>query len=256
MKLAVLGAGLPRTGTASLRNALEILYPEGPCYHMFVFVREGDSADADHWNKALDGKTTKEDWYKFFDKGGFRCAVDYPAAFFYKELLEAYPDAKVVLTVRDPLAWHDSCYSTIFGEHKNEAMPWIYYLTGFAKRYVVPRRLGETLVPGFKMTLKEANQSGPQASEAYFEKWLSQVKEHVPSEQLLVFDVREGWEPLCGFLGKPIPDVPFPNSNSRASLKSDISKVKYFGWSATVGAIGLLGGLAYYFLHGRSFNAM
>uniref|UniRef100_A0A0K2VCV2 Uncharacterized protein n=1 Tax=Lepeophtheirus salmonis TaxID=72036 RepID=A0A0K2VCV2_LEPSM len=246
MKLDVIGAGLPRTGTMSLKEALNILYPEGPCYHMLVFLMEGNSKDTEHWNKAISGKTTKEDWYTFFDKSGYRCAVDYPPSYFYKELFEAYPEAKVVLTVRDVQSWHDSCHSTIFNNHENHTTPWIYYLTGLAQRYHVATRIHNQIVPGFSMSLKSANKCGPEASKAYFDKWIEEVKNNIPEEQLLIFDVRQGWEPLCKFLDRPIPNVPFPRANDRASMKKRISNFRLLGWSFSFGIIGVISGLLYY----------
>ncbi|CAB4066604.1 unnamed protein product [Lepeophtheirus salmonis] len=204
-QLDVIGAGLPRTGTMSLKEALNILYPEGPCYHMLVFShgRKFQGHRALEYNKAISGKTTKEDWYTFFDK--------------------TYPEAKVVLTVRDVQSWHDSCHSTIFNNHENHTTPWIYYLTGLAQRYHVATRIHNQIVPGFSMSLKSANKCGPEASKAYFDKWIEEVKNNIPEEQLLIFDVRQGWEPLCKFLDRPIPNVPFPRANDRASMKKRIS---------------------------------
>uniref|UniRef100_A0A0K2TZF1 Sulfotransferase family protein n=1 Tax=Lepeophtheirus salmonis TaxID=72036 RepID=A0A0K2TZF1_LEPSM len=248
MKLAVIGAGLPRTGTLSMKEALEILYPEGPCYHMTVFLRDGNSKDTEHWHKAMSGKATKEDWYKFFDKGGFRTAVDYPASYFYKELFEAYPEAKVVLTVRDVQSWHESCYSTIFNNHENQKTPWIYYLTGLAQRFKVTERIGNLIVPGFSVSFKDTNKSGPEASKVYFDKWTEEVKNNIPEKQLLIFDVRQGWAPLCKFLDRPIPDVPFPKANDRKTMKKKISTVKILGWSVSFGIIGIISGLLYYIL--------
>ncbi|XP_040574263.1 uncharacterized protein [Lepeophtheirus salmonis] len=248
MKLAVIGAGLPRTGTMSLKEALDILYPEGPCYHMLVFLMNGNSKDKEHWHKAISGKTTKEDWYTFFDKGGFRCAVDLPSSYFYKELFEAYPESKVVLTVRDAQSWHDSCYSTIFNNNEDHRIPWIYYFTGLAQRYNVGQSILNQIVPGFSMSLKEANKSGPEASKAYFERWNEEVKNNVPEKQLLIFNVRQGWEPLCKFLDRPIPDVPFPKTNDRASIKKISRNFEILGWIVSFGIIGVISGLLYYSL--------
>ncbi|XP_040574328.1 uncharacterized protein [Lepeophtheirus salmonis] len=208
----------------------------------------GNSKDKEHWHKAISGKTTKEDWYTFFDKGGFRCAVDLPSSYFYKELFEAYPESKVVLTVRDAQSWHDSCYSTIFNNNEDHRIPWIYYFTGLAQRYNVGQSILNQIVPGFSMSLKEANKSGPEASKAYFERWNEEVKNNVPEKQLLIFNVRQGWEPLCKFLDRPIPDVPFPKTNDRASIKKISRNFEILGWIVSFGIIGVISGLLYYSL--------
>ncbi|MEM6578882.1 MAG: sulfotransferase family protein [Pseudomonadota bacterium] len=199
MTLRVIGAGVGRTATYSLKLALEEL-GFGPCYHMEEVAKD-IPAGVPLWNAAARGAP---DWRTIFD--GFNSAVDWPVACFYRELHAAYPDAKFVLGYRDPATWADSFSETIQslivgGQDAPEPMQdWL----AMARRIIT-----KTGIP------LEADKS---ALEAAFNAHLDAVKAAIPASQLLMFQAREGWEPLCRFLGKPVPDGPFPRSNNRTEF--------------------------------------
>ena len=212
MPLEVIGAGCGRTGTKSLKDALEIL--GFPCYHMFECGRLGHETK---WNAALTGEQC---WDAIFD--GFRATVDFPAAVAYKELMQHYPDAKVILSVRDPSKWAASVMETIWSREAKErslvAAPWFHSFqrmaTLFRKRFFRDDDGG----------LSSGAIDDPQRLAALFEQWVAEVKASVPPERLLVFQASDGWKPLCAFLGVPEPAVPFPRVNDSAVMKQRITK--------------------------------
>ncbi len=110
--MQVIGAGLPRTGTSSLQIALEKLLG-GSCYHMKELVFKGDGKHVEMFLKAKRGEASAGEWKEFFEAGGYTACVDYPTSFFYEELATAFPKAKVVLTVRDPVGWGASVRNTV-----------------------------------------------------------------------------------------------------------------------------------------------
>ena len=194
MSLSVIGAGFGRTGTASMKMALEML-ELGPCHHMKdVSTPEQNS----YWLAAAEGQ--KMNWDQVFE--GFGSCIDWPAAFFWRELSEYYPDAKILLTVRDPESWYKSMQNTIFNVLKAKPEP-------FA---VAVKLIGERLFEecfddkDFVLSLYEQNTRDVQAA--------------FSSDRLLTYELGSGWEPLCRFLGKPIPDVEFPRSNSTEEFQS------------------------------------
>eukprot|EP00854_Cymbomonas_tetramitiformis_P014694 gene14694-17361_t len=190
--LQVIGAGAGRTGTTSLKLALEILYKK-PCYHFDTITKEQNFHHAPLWTAIYKGLS--RDFHPLMD--GKACAVDWPASYFYKELMEAYPEAKVVLTTRDADAWYTSTVKTIYAFKKEVGPLWLARIPGAPLHKVVGMAttvLWEGVMEG-KMEDKEA-------AKARFLQLNERVKEHVPAEKLLVFEVKEGWEPLCKFLGK------------------------------------------------------
>jgi hypothetical protein len=204
MALAVIGAGFGRTGTASLQRALEIL-GFGPCYHMFEIRRQPRRAPA--WRHAVRDGTA--DWDAIF--AGYRSAVDWPACRFYKELAAAYPEARVILTTRDAESWHGSCMSTIYAVA--QAMPWLLKLVPVARH--VRAMLFEAIWDGtFDGRFADAAHA-----RAVFEAHNDEVRRTIPPERLLVFEVHEGWQPLCQFLGVDEPDEPFPQLNEGPELE-------------------------------------
>lgn len=200
MPLAVIGAGFGRTGTMSLKLALEQL-GLGPCYHM-VEVRKNPGAAA-LWEAAADREPV--DWELLFK--GYGSTVDWPSATFYRELAEAYPKAKVILTVRDPESWFASTQETIFGPliPKDETNP--------HSRMVM--KVVDDLF-GRDMQNKERLISVYEAHNA-------RVQEVIPPERLLVYEVAQGWGPLCAFLGLPEPAGPMPRVNSTEEFKEMIA---------------------------------
>jgi hypothetical protein len=205
--MRVIGVGFGRTGTASLKVALERL-GAGPCYHMSDVIARPERARA--WIAAATDQPPA--WEEIFD--GFASTVDWPGAAFWEELVEAYPEAKVILTVRDPQRWYDSAESTIFRAWRRARSP-------LARSLVRLSSVRNPAMPDFRaMTEAIISQrvfDGREGDRAYatgvFEQHISDVQKVVPSERLLIFEVTQGWQPLCDFLGAPVPDEPFPRIN-------------------------------------------
>lgn len=204
MALDIIGAGLGRTGTLSLKMALEQLGFD-PCYHMVELIEEPGRLPL--WLQAA--RTGNTDWDAVLR--GYRATVDYPGALFYQPLMERYPQAKVILTVRDPERWHESAMATIYPGGRSEAFK------------SLPDEWQERMA--FINELIWEGQFGGRFSDrehavAEFVRHRAEVEAAVPAERLLVFEVSQGWEPLCEFLGVPVPDEPFPRSNDRASFQA------------------------------------
>ena len=208
--LKIIGAGFGRTGTMSIKTALEEL-GFGPCYHMREVFEHPEHAS--FWGAAGRGETVN--WQELFT--GYQATVDWPSCTFYKELMEVYPDAKVLLTVRDPEKWYESAQSTIFQVVSRKASPFSRLLF----RLLFPH-MPQT-VEMMKTLIWEGTFDGKFADKDYaievFKQHIEEVKKYVPPEQLLVYNVKEGWEPLCAFLGVEVPgDKPFPHLNDRFSF--------------------------------------
>lgn len=199
MTMNVIGAGVGRTGTYSLKLALNQL-GVGPCHHMEA-VLHNMATQVPLWNATLDGNP---DWSQNYK--GFASAVDWPTAGFFRELMEVYPSAKFVLTERGPENWADSFGSTIYkllaGREQGppEMREWLEMVDGVIAKTGFPAGLDrDDLVNGFK-----AHNDA--------------VKATIPASQLLIFEVKQGWGPLCEFLDKPVPSEPFPRTNDRAEF--------------------------------------
>ena len=192
MALTIVGAGPGRTGTASIKIALEML-GFGRCYHMGEVMN--DISAADRWIAAAKGAP---DWDRIFD--GYAAAVDYPAATFWRELADYYPEAKVLLSVRDPNTWFDSVHETIFAPRFRE---WVDQAPHAEfMRLTVHGEFRDRIDDRAFMV-------------DYFERHVAAVKATIPAQRLLVYEVTQGWGPLCEFLSVPEPDVAFPRVNSR-----------------------------------------
>jgi hypothetical protein len=189
MTLRVVGAGVGRTGTLSLKLALERLLG-GPCYHMAEVFAHPEHVSA--WHEAAQGRMP--DWRRLL--ADYRAAVDWPACAFWPELMEAFPDALVVLSVRDAESWWRSASGTIFPSARKAGGPW--------------RAMVEDLFANrFTSALEERD-----ACIAAFERHNAEVRRRVPKSRLLEWRASEGWAPLCSALGLPVPDEPFPRVNT------------------------------------------
>ena len=196
MAVKIIGAGVGRTATFSLKFALEHL-GFGPCYHMSE-VFAGARRNIPLWLDVIEGRP---DWDAIFD--GYRSTTDYPACTYWRELAEYYPDAKVVLTVRDPDTWFESVTETIFSDKMQGSLagtPTEKMMQG-----VVFSAFGDRVRDRSFMT-------------GWFERRNQEVIDALPRDRLLVFAPKEGWEPLCTFLGVAVPDRRFPRVNSRDEL--------------------------------------
>jgi Sulfotransferase domain len=201
MALQVIGAGLGRNGTLTLKNALETL-GFAPCHHMVeVFAQPEQGA---FWLRAAKGE--KVDWEEVF--ANYKASVDWPSCHFYKELSERYPDAKVILSERDPKKWYASITNTILKsmtqmiEKDPERAKWFE----FARLIVIEQT--------FHNDLSEDNMI------AAYLRHNAKVKATIAPERLLVFDPAEGWGPLCRFLGVVAPATPFPHVNTTEEFQA------------------------------------
>ena len=196
MALKVIGAGLGRTATFSLKFALEHL-GLGPCHHMSEVFAAG-RRQVPLW---LDVVAGRPQWDAIYD--GFQSTTDYPGCTYWRELAAHYPDAKVVLTVRDPDSWFDSVSETIFSEG----------MQGSLEGSPVGAMMQGVIFDHFDGDIRDR---------AYMTDWFARrnqaVIDALPPERLLVFAPKQGWEPLCAFLGVPVPDGPFPRVNSRDEI--------------------------------------
>jgi hypothetical protein len=205
----VIGAGFGRTGTLSLKGALEQL-GLGRCYHMMeVFGNPGHVA---HWSAAADGE--RPDWDALFE--GYGATVDWPSTLFWKEIADHYPDAKIVLSVRDPEGWYTSVSNTIY-----QAMS--------APPESVPAPIVEQLAMARKIVL-ERTFEGRFEDRAHaigiFERHTEAVKRAISPERLLVYPLGAGWQPLCTFLDLPVPDTEYPHSNSTEEFQDRFAPVE------------------------------
>lgn len=199
MALQVIGAGVGRTGTLSLRMAIDQL-GLGPCHHMKE-VLHNRPRQVPLWQAVVDGKP---DWAEIYR--GYPSAVDWPTATYFRELRAVYPQAKFILTVRPAQVWAESFSETIYKALAGrlhapaEMQPWLTMCAGV---------IGKA---GFGDGLDMAGLV------AAFEAHVAAVRAAIPADRLLVFDVKDGWAPLCAFLGVRVPEGDFPRSNDRAEF--------------------------------------
>ena len=199
MALKVIGAGVGRTGTYSLKLAINQL-ELGPCHHMEE-VLHNMPVHVPLWSAAVAGEP---DWLQIYD--GYQSAVDWPTACFFRELVREYPSAKFILTQRDPERWADSFGATIYkllagrDQAPQEMRAWLDMAGDVIAKTGFPPNLDrDGLIKAF-IAHNDA------------------VKETIPASQLLVFEVKRGWEPPCTFLDAPIPAEEFPRTNDRGEF--------------------------------------
>lgn len=197
MSLKVIGTGYPRTGTASLKLALETL-GFGPCHHMREIMMYPESAAL--WAEAAEAPD-RADWDTVL--AGYHSTTDAPGCSFWRELIDYYPDAKVIHSRRDPEKWFESTQATVFSPQWVERTLNLPLREFFQK--AVYARFGERLHDRDAM-LKQ------------FAQHTDEVVATVPGDRLLVFEAGDGWEPLCEFLGVPVPDKPYPRVNTREEM--------------------------------------
>lgn len=228
--LKIIGSGFGRTGTLSMKMALEQL-GFAPCYHMAEIMP--DNRRAMEWYAIAHGQPA--DWQKVMD--GYQATVDFPACIFYRELMEAFPEAKVVHNLRDPERWYQSAYETIYQFHRT-APQWV-------QRVLKPlgRRMEMVDLLLWK-GLFDGRFDNRQHAIDVFNRHTEEVIRTVPPDRLLVYDVREGWEPLCAFLELPVPDTPFPHVNDSEKFQQMNRRLyRLFHWGP-VALAALLAALA------------
>ena len=231
MSLRVIGAGFGRTGTLSLKVALEKL-GFGPCHHMKEVMKNQDQTGWFH--RASKGE--KVDWHKVFEE--YQSAVDWPAVAYYQELADEFPNAKIVLGIRDTDAWYQSVKGTIYTVIPNFPQ-WI--------RLVLPR--ANKVLDMINRTIWIGEFSGRFEDKEFavdvFKKHIELVKTVFPEERLLVHSAKDGWQPLCDFLGVPVPDEPYPWLNESINFKRNLRIIKAVKWMPLVLVIILLLKLLY-----------
>ena len=191
MPLKVIGAGLGRTGTLSLKLALDAL-GLGPCYHMMEVLN--NPAAAGWWDAVADG--AGPGWETIFQ--GYASTVDWPSATFYRELARAYPDATVILTERDPEDWFRSTQATIFNRDYTAA----------------PANVFEAMIQKVIGRMFDLRMHDRDWVISVFERHNAEVRRVIAPERLLVYFAADGWAPLCDFLGVAVPDGTMPKVNS------------------------------------------
>jgi hypothetical protein len=214
----LIGAGLPRTATLTQKIALEML-GLGPCYHMVNIL--SDLSLVPPWIEAFEGG---QNWDRIF--GEHQATVDWPGAFFYQELMETYPDAKVLLSVRDGESWACSMRETIWGVLYGDTLMrdlsaarcridpgWASYIELVTAMWAKSGLIG-AIEGGFEAS----------ALARAMERYNDQVRESVPPDRLLVWSPADGWEPLCEFVGEPVPSTPIPHVNDRATFEDRLNE--------------------------------
>jgi hypothetical protein len=211
--LQVIGVGMHRTGSMSVKTALERL-GFGPCYHGLEALRR--ARDGEHWQAAYEAEG-EFDWPLIFE--GYRATMDWPTLHFWEPLAAAYPDAKILLTNRDPERWWDS-HRAMFQrtaaaarELNEEQQDWARE-PGFARMRAVLAEIVPATFDGRVLDKEHCLR--------VFHEHYERVRRIVPAERLLVYRVQEGWEPLCRFLGVDVPDEPFPRVNAGENLLDNI----------------------------------
>jgi hypothetical protein len=199
MSLKIIGAGFPRTGTTTLKQSLELLGFE-KAYHFKDLLANPDNLK--YW-QALEN-TGQTDFEKLFD--GYQASVDFPGYPYYKLLMKQYPEAKVILTLRDFESWYVSNYTTIWQvEPANDCLEFMrntYLIKQFNNNF-----------------------ASKEFAEKVFHAHNNEVIEFIPKEQLLVYEVKDGWEPLCNFLNRPIPKETFPHLNKKEDFSAMVRKM-------------------------------
>jgi hypothetical protein len=207
--MEVIGVGVGRTGTLSLKAALEAL-GFGPCFHGRHVLDHKDRLAL--WTAGAEGEPV--DWDVVFE--GYASSVDWPGAAFWRELAAYYPDAKLILTTRDPSRWYESVRGTIYqlfgggteselAEVARQNIPGIMTMHGFHRKLIWDGFFGGRF------------EDREQAIRA-FEEHNAAVRAEIPAERLLVFEPGDGWEPLCDFLGVDVPDEDFPHLNDPSAF--------------------------------------
>ncbi len=233
--MEVIGAGNGRTGTKTLKTALEILGYD-PCYHMVEVMQNNH---AKFWIKVADGE--EYSFEEVFGPKKYKASCDFPSAIYWREQLERYPNAKVILTARDPESWYKSCSDTIFrvmpnGPHSSFGVRMAMWVMGAHHEM-----LSKVIVRDYFHN----DMSKENVLKCYNDHNAKVIAE-CPKDKLLVFEVAQGWEPLCKFLDKPIPSVPFPRVNDTAEFQRIVFMLEAVGYAITVALFLPLVGLVWF----------
>jgi hypothetical protein len=253
----VIGACWGRTGTHSLKNALEILGYK--CYHMKEVISHGENHTRFWQRAAQKSQAIKADEIDFNEvfmhdhsnkvkncasgdsnnssKKNFTASCDFPSAAFWKEQVKQYPKAKVILGLRDPEKWYQSCMDTIFRvipDHPNCSLG-----TKISHWLGLPAKgMGDMVVEVISKRCFGQDFSRKIVINSYVQ-YCEQVKRDCPAHQLLVHEPKDGWEPLCKFLGKPVPNVPYPHVNDTKEFQRIVRLTQVIGYFTLVFTLGL-----------------
>ena len=220
--IKVVGAGFGRTGTCSFKEAMKILGMN--CYHMLDNMKHKDSL---FWLRAAEGEEVNFDDVFGRDVEQYQASVDNPSSMCWQEQLKQYPNAKVILTYRDFEGWYRSCKDTIFKMMPNS--PYCPAGVKAAQALGLPHagfsRMGKKLIfPSWGATWKKDE------IRIAFDKYNENVRKSVPAGQLLVFEAKDGWGPLCAFLGLPVPEVPYPRVNDTEEFQQHVGGINTAGY--------------------------
>lgn len=226
MALQVIGAGFGRTGTLSLKAALEQL-GFSKCHHMQEVAMS--AAQVGFWQTLADGGEV--DWDEVF--AGYQSSCDWPSCSYWESLHRHYPDAKIVLSVRDEDRWYQSASETIYAV--------TFLLPGWL-RTVIPRvgRFNKLVISSVWDGVFQGRFEDREHALQIYRDHIAYVKATAPGDRLLVFEAKDGWEPLCRFLEVPVPETDYPHLNDAARIRRVIRGARIAGWlSLAVGVAGV-----------------
>ena len=224
MALQVIGAGFGRTGTTSLKAALEQL-GFSKCHHMDEVLTSRAQTDF-WWALAEHGAdTANRGWDEIFE--GFQASCDWPSCTYWEELHRHYPEAKIILTVRDEQRWYDSCWRTIYAAS--------FLVPTWISRMIPPLdRMSRMVIASVWDGVFHGRFEDRERAIEIYRAHVAYVKATAAPDKLLVFEARQGWEPLCQFLGVPVPEGSYPHLNDSARFKLMIRVARTVGWLAPV----------------------
>ena len=235
-KCLIIAAGFGRTGTMSLKIALEKL-GYGPCYHMKEIIE--DSSQSDFWQRVYYGG--KYSWGELFEK--YNSSTDNPVCEFWEEILKEYPNSKIILNTRNPEAWLKSIKETIFLVRVNVPFGVSFMFNTFLRKRKSVMSKVTSMIFGYGENYNTSDEHIIKT----FNDWNKKVEERCPKDKFLKWEIKEGWKPICQFLGIETPNEDFPRVNDTQEFKDRINKLNIVGYVIFFLLISLLMALVYYF---------
>ncbi len=240
--MKIIGVGFGRTGTLSTYTALNELGYN--CYHMFeVLENKANKDHLDFWHRVAHAEEgLQHEWSEVFEY--YDATVDNPACCVWRELVERFPEAKVILTLhpRGPEAWYKSTINTIF---KTETLWHFKILAFFIPKMRKMKQMCRKLIwhRSHQGTMVDREKAITR-----YNQHIEQVTAEVPEQKLLVYSVDQGWEPLCSFLEKPVPDIDFPNVNDTKEFQNFLNKMTRIAYGLLAFSALALGGIVYFLI--------
>ncbi len=207
--MKIICAGWGRTGTRSLKRSLEILTGK-PSYHMQNILL--NKKDAKLWHNSIFKHKEKFDWEKIYS--GYGACLDFPSCNYYKELMDAYPKAKVILTIRDDESWIKSW--NVLNNQILKSFTFKFLAKIPNTSFYLQKQIHNEMILGPRGAFQGAKSDEERKNK--FNEWNQSVIDYVPKDRLLVYQVKEGWEPICKLLNVPIPKIPFPYLNKTKNM--------------------------------------